>query len=238
MTPDWFNEWVGVYCDLTGSGDKVRTVLLANRHTVTAEWRATAAEMGHAAVRLVAGGRVPAFPTEVTNALRAELHALREEAARLPRPDPASQFRLGTAPAGPRCRLCGDSGWVTVPVRACVEVPADGPPRIVYFPGTRQVPTRAVLCDRPGCDPGAAARAAEDRSDRKAKRPTLGAYQREFGTVNVPALYEAYEAAVAAACRELPEFDGRAGTGAALGRIKGRAAGRVPPGADPEEFAA
>lgn len=196
MPGDWFNEWVGAYCRATGSGEAIRAVLLASRHTFTVQWSADLTELAAVIRRLVDGGRVPAFPTEITNAIRRELNDLRTETRELPLPE----FYEPPKPAA--CWWCRDTGLVTVPLWRCVEVPRHDPPRLVRHPGYSSVLTGTVLCDRPGCEPGRRVRDAEAKRDKS--RPVLGNYLQRFGGVNVVALLEKHEREVAAHSREQP----------------------------------
>lgn len=213
MMSDFFNEWLDLYCSGTGSGPAVRAVLLAARHTITVEWGASAAELGECLSRLVAGCRVPAFATEVTNALGRELRELRAERADAGRPDHSDAYY-----EAPKCELCGGTGLVTVPLAGCVW---QG--RIVCAKNTKRVLTGAVLCDLPDCARGRAAREREGKRDGPG-RPTYSRYCARFGGLHLAEMLRQFEREVAAACRQRPIRGPEEAEFAALvARIKARA---------------
>lgn len=182
----WYVEWAELHCQATGADNAALRALLSEpvRAVLVTQGSATPEELGQVTVRLLARHDTPRFANEHSDAVGAELVRLREErrAALLPGP---------VAPAGdfaPDCDACGGSGLVSVPVRACVW---QG--RLVLHPDVRMVVTGAVLCDRPGCVAGAAARERErHRTDNKPRRPTLAQVSRVLGCDPV-ALLRGYE---------------------------------------------
>lgn len=190
-TGEWFAEWATFYVGAIGHTDRTRAVLMAAKHHLVFELRATLAELGEVLTRQLAGARVPAFPAEVTNALVTDLRALREERAAQTRPDHSEEYY-----AGPRCPFCGITGLVTVPHPRCVW---QG--RIVCYPGTRRVVTVAVLCDAPDCARGREVRDREAKRDRP--RLTLTRYFAlpQFGGLDALHLLHEHEREQAAACR-------------------------------------
>lgn len=78
MTHESFTEWVEIACTVLGSGDRFRETLLANADVFIDDWHATLPELGDCLHRLVAEGRVPKWPNQLTNAIRAELMAIRQ----------------------------------------------------------------------------------------------------------------------------------------------------------------
>ena len=170
MGGDWFGWWVSVYVKATGAGADVAALLVENEGVILSRWHATREELDECADRLIAGGRVPRWPNEHTNALHAELVRLREERASEGRAAPPGDFP-------PDCDACGGSGLATVPVRACVW---QG--RLILHPELKRVLTGAVLCDRHGCEAGRVARERESaRKDNKPRRPTLARAERAAG---------------------------------------------------------
>jgi hypothetical protein len=216
----WFQEWAAMYCDATGANAVMRNVVFGAKHDLVFQLRATVEELGAVTSRLITGERVPQFAPQVTNALVRELRELREERARLGRPDAASD--AWAPPRGPTCLQCGDTGLVTVPHRACVR-----DRRISLGKRTAyRFLTGSVLCDRPGCDPGRRARDDEARREcgRRGPRPTLTDYSRELNCDPVELLRE-YEAAQAASARRALGQAGDADFTALVARIKRRAEG-------------
>lgn len=201
MSDEEFEAWVVQHCEATAAGTEAAGSLLAPAtRRAFAEWGATAAELGEVTYRLISERRVPKFANEHAEAVASELLALRRERAAAERPDPAAAYPIGGAVApGPECRWCRDTGLVTVPLYLCVEVPHNDPPRLVPYPGYRDVLTGSVLCDRPGCEPGYRVRGAEGKAARP--RPTLTKYLQRFGGVNVVRLLEEHERAVVAHAR-------------------------------------
>lgn len=199
MQAPWYSDWVTGYCEATGSTQVVGAVLRACRHTLTVEWSATSDELYALIKRLVSGARVPAFPTEVTNAIVRELREMRAESAAA-----RSTAKAVTSVASPACSFCRDTGFVTVPMPQCVECPRDEPPRLVNYPGYACVLTTAVLCDEPDCARGRGVRDRESVVRRP--RPTLSAYLRPFGVVDVRGLLVECERAVRERMKRLPDF--------------------------------
>jgi hypothetical protein len=210
MNSDWFAEWVLLHCEATAADAIAATALLANRKAFVETWHATPEELGTCTARLVEKCRVPQFANQHSDAVGNELHHLRlerDEAARLPRPDPVHTHRFGTPVRSSACRLCADTGFVDVPHPLCVECPHNDPPRIGFHPGTQRVYGGLVLCDWPDCRAGRRVRDAELSHERR--RLTLSEYLRPFGGVDVLALWRQYHAEkIAEARRTSPRTDG------------------------------
>ncbi len=154
----WFQDGAALYCRATGANAMVQNVVVGAKFQLVTELRATPAELGEVVSRLISGARVPQFPNEVTNAIVTELRDLREQRARRARPDAADAQH---APRAASCLLCGDTGLVTVPHRWCIW-----DRRISCGRRTQnQFRYGAVLCDRPGCEPGQRARDDESRRE-------------------------------------------------------------------------
>lgn len=183
---EWYVEWAELHCQATGADNAALRALLSEpvRAVLVAQGGATAEELGSVTVRLLARHDTPKFANEHADAVGAELVRLREErrVALLPGP---------VAPAGdfaPDCDACGGSGMAVVPVRACVFER-----RLVLHPELKMVVTGAVLCDRPGCEAGEAARQRErHRTDNKPRRPALSRVSGALGCDPV-ALLRGYE---------------------------------------------
>ena len=202
MQGAWYSVWAAKYCEATGSSGVINAVLKACRHTLAVEWSASSDELYDVIARLVAGGRVPGFPTEVTNGIVRELREMRAERAAV-----RSTSHAVTSAAPPACAFCGDTGFVTVPMPLCVECPRDAPPRLVNYPGYSSVLTCAVMCDQPECPRGRGVRDRETVVRRP--RPTLSAYLRPFGTTDVLGLLAEYERAHRERMRRLPDGPGK-----------------------------
>jgi hypothetical protein len=196
-----FMVWVGDHCRRCGSTDGATAeVLIENRDAILGRHRATTDELAEVTVRLVAAGRVPKWANEHTNAVIAELKALREDAAADNRDIPAAD-----------CPTCGGFGWVTVPHPLCVW----GGRLVTYRDAAGvdhgRVVTVAVTCD--ACPKGRAERDAEavraqqpPTRDRKVppRRPTLAQYAAGVGGADGPALLREYERAAAERSRRDP----------------------------------
>ncbi|TXI12371.1 MAG: hypothetical protein E6Q76_01085, partial [Rhizobium sp.] len=222
MKPSEYEAWVAGHCEATAANAEAAAALLSEPvRRYFREQLATAGEMGECTYRLVAGSRVPRFAAEHSDAVAVELRGLRTERAQARRPGPAA-MRAGA----PVCGWCRDTGLVVVPHPACVEAPADGPPRLVAYQrdGIRYtgVVEVSVLCDRPGCEPGRRVRDAEGKSPKP--RPTLTRYTGAFaGAFNPVELLARHHRAVAERCRRA----GGAGGGewaALVARIRARVA--------------
>jgi hypothetical protein len=213
----WFNDWVTLYLEAIGHSERTRATLLAMKHFIVYETQATLAELGEVVSRQVSEAKVPQFPAEVPNALVKELKALRAERNARQQPDFAAVV------VGSRCSICGDTGLVAVPHPDCICQPADNPPYLRFYPGTRQVVTGAVLCDRPGCDRGADAREREAKRETKRPRPTLTTYLRRFGNLDVVAMPREHEREQAEAARGRLAESGMADMAALLREIRNRA---------------
>lgn len=211
MERDWFDGWVTLHCQATGANAEAAASLRANRRAFVDDWHSTPEELGECTHRLISRLRVPKWPNEHAEAVGRELNELRYEraaAGRVPKPDPVLTARIGTAPRPAECHFCNDTGFVPVPHPLCVERPADGPPRIACYPGTRTVYTGVALCDQPDCLPGRRVRDADARADKR--RATLSGYLWQFRGANALALFAEYERGLLTVARRLPDFGGKA----------------------------
>lgn len=219
---DWFPGWVAMHCEATGAVPQTSATLIANRQSFVTDWSATAGELGECTHRLVSFLRVPKFPNEHAESIARELMLLRRERAEAR--DRAAAATLAAPGRVPSvlCRQCGDTGFVTVPLYLCVECPRDDPPRLVPHPGYAGVLTGSVLCDRPDCAPGRRVRDAEAKVTRP--RPTLTAYTRRFGCVDVVAMLREHERAVTEYARmTAPKDEG--GFAESIAQLRARATG-------------
>jgi hypothetical protein len=216
----WYQEWAQFYCDQTGANPVMRNVVVGAKFSLVTQLGATVEELGAVLTRFITGARVPQFPTQVTNAIVSELRELREERARLGRPD-ASEDAWQPA-RGPTCLVCGDTGLVTVPHRLCIRDRRISLGRRTAF----RFLTGSVLCDRPGCGPGRRARDDEQRREcgRRGPRPTLGDYSRELNCDPVALLAE-HEAAQADRARGGPRGPQDETWAALVARVRRRSAG-------------
>lgn len=176
---DWFAEWVAQHLLATAADQRAADALELARDVLCAGLRASFVELSHCTLRLIETGRVPKFANEHTNAIVRELAAMRTEADAV---RAAPVHRAGDF--GAACPWCGGTnGAVSVPVRANWwqgrVVPAKHFGACSY--PTPRVLTCGVLCDRPGCDEGARACAAEQRLDPAKRRPTLSAFAHRVG---------------------------------------------------------
>lgn len=223
MSDGEYAGWVGRHVEATAAPPEAAAALLSQfTREAFAEWGATPGELDDCTRRLIRGRRVPKFANEHADAVALELHHQRDEAARAERPDPAEWY---AAPRAVGCRLCGDTGLVTVPLFLCVEAPRYGPPRLVPLPGYRSPLVGAVLCSEPGCEPGRVARDREGRRqlpEGKRPRPTLAKYLERFRGVDVVALLARYEREAVAAARRRPGADAP-GWAELVERLKARA---------------
>lgn len=222
---DDFAVWVEHHGRATGSVT-VGATLHANRETILGHWRATVYELLEATHRLVAGGRVPNWPAEHVNAIRAEVLAYRAEQAEGDRAAPAGDF-------APDCPACGGSGIATVPHRRCVWQR-----RIVMHPEVGMVVTAGVLCDRDGCEAGRIARDKEgQRKDDKFRRATLSQAERFHGCDLVELLRAHEREQARLSRRDGPGLLGGDGWAALLAGIKARVAATNQPPADDADAA-
>ena len=181
---DWFIAWAEEHCEATGGGAETMRVLLANRHIITGPpWSATRDELAEVSARLVRECRVPRWPNEHTDAIGRELRLLRAAAA--------------VSEVAADCPACGGSGYAIVPVAACVW---EG--QVILHPTHKRLITGAVLCDRPGCEAGERAIAAERaRLDKKPHRPRLSLVERTVAGRDLPAMLRVIEHAAAVDAR-------------------------------------
>jgi hypothetical protein len=186
---DWFAGWVKLHCVSTAAGPDAARALLANRDNFVDLWRATPGELGEVTFRLRGSFRTPKFASDHADAVGLELVRLREERALAGRVAPNGDF-------APSCEACGGSGLATIPVRACVW---EG--RLVLHREYGKVLTGAVLCDRPGCLAGQAAREKESAAKGRPPRPTLSACCRQAGC-DLVALLRGHERDLARRARE------------------------------------
>ena len=83
MTNDQFQQWVAAHIQATGAdSERVSELLWANSGNINEKWNASYEEMCEASDRLVEFGRVPAFASDHTNALKAELDTIRSDRRR------------------------------------------------------------------------------------------------------------------------------------------------------------
>lgn len=172
MTDKDFTDWVGFHCGSTGATDRVVETLTAalTRKAIMA-WEPTLEDLCECTLRLVKGRRVPQFPNEHTNAIGAELVALRTE-------------RYEAETAAPRdgdgCPDCAGSGLVVIlHPRCCWNR------RTVIDRRTQRVLTASAVCPRLECKAGR-------RVANTGKHPRLSDLNRRAGfTPDGPGLLEA-----------------------------------------------
>lgn len=174
MTDREYDSWVNAHIAATG-GDPARIaeLLHANRKILTADWRATYAELCECSDRLVSAVRVPQFPSEHTNALLVELRAIRADQQQ-------AKPRYG------KCATCDGSGLATIPHPQCLVKDESGQ-WVIATAGNGRVMSCGVPCDRPGCVEGEEVRNAdaayrETKTRYKGSRvTTLDDYERRYG---------------------------------------------------------
>jgi hypothetical protein len=218
MSDEEFDGWVGYHCELTAANPEAAASLLATRTVFITDWSATYAELSECTVRLLRFLRVPKFANEHAEAVARELMTLRAERNARPAVDYSAPV-----PSGPLCSTCGDTGLVAVPHPECICQPQDSPPYLRFYPGTKQIVTGAVLCDAPGCLRGQDTRQRESKRDTKRPRPTLTAFLRQFGTLDVVAMLRDHEREQAALARKRLADGGQSDMAALLRDIRRRA---------------
>lgn len=190
-TPDWYATWIVGHCTATGTTEPTLTAVVLmfqeNRELVMRDpWYATEEELGNCTRRIVASCLQLRFANEHLPAVGNELIALRAE-----RQATTAQARREVA-AGSDCRLCSNSGWVSVPHPKCVW---NG--RLMLHPDNNRVCTVAVTCD--DCPAGQSARDGEaDRANRARdtkhpRRPTMGEYTRRISGHDGAAMLAAHQ---------------------------------------------
>jgi hypothetical protein len=104
-------EWSRWFIELYGLGDRYAATVAAWVKDVFIPGGTTPEEMREAALSVARSGP-PAWPNEILKALLEELRVARAERIMAEE----EQERLGGGEVGPPgCRLCGGTGWVTVP---------------------------------------------------------------------------------------------------------------------------
>lgn len=184
---DWYTEWVQLHVQATGAdAAAVRALLSPPVHEVLVGTAgATAEELGTVTVRLIARHETPKFPSEHADAVGKELERLRAER----RAEMLPEAPAAPGDFAPDCDACHGSGLATVPDPRCLW---HG--RVVLARSSRTYMTTAVLCDRPACRAGEAARQREAaRMDDRPARPTLRAFARIHGVDDPVALHRGYE---------------------------------------------
>lgn len=196
MTSTEYFGWVRLHCEATGANvDASASLSSAVVRQCFAGLGATAGELGECTTRLIAGLRVPKFPSEHAESVLRELTFLRSERASDAAPDHSDAYY-----DSPRCGLCGGDGLVAVPIPQCVRYG-----RLLPRPGSRAVEIGAVLCDAAECARGREAQVKE--SAREKPRPSYGAYCRRFGGLDLVGMLAAHERERMTEVRRMPYFD-------------------------------
>jgi hypothetical protein len=205
---DWYGGWVELHVQATGATAEAGLSLDSDavRAVVLGEWGATAAELGAATNRLIAGLRVPKFASEHAEAVGRELQALRRERER------ARDGRQAAADGPPACRECGGTGRVTVALCGSVWEGRLVNHRTPEGAEYAYPISGAVSCD--DCEAGRQlAQAQQSKPAGKKRLRTRAAHTRLLGGADGKVLWEEFERQRAARARE------EAPPGAPLGEL-------------------